>query len=194
MAMGIKVRKRAKTSGVTGDPEELDVGDKKEVLKHNFAHAKKTLPDYEAIQEELDTYTIELPEEVDIPDISKINKLYAITQSYISRGSTMEAAAISNHTRWLRLCNLMRGYLADKECDALTDDKIKDLGNARLQQAAVRKRLKKTHAELERLQDYETESEAFRRVVELKKKDLILVLTNLNRQVKALGLERGSQF
>jgi hypothetical protein len=192
--MAIKIRKRAKTSGVTGDPEELNVDDKLAVLKQNTAHARKLLPKYIDLQEELDSYTVDLPEEVDIPDISKINKLYAIAQSFISRVTTMEAVAISNHTRWLRLCNLMKGYLADKESEALIDDEIKDLGNARLQQAAVRTRLLKVHSSFERLQDYETEAESFKRLVEIKKKDLTLVLTNLNRQVKALGLERNPHF
>ena len=75
-----------------------------------------------------------------------------------------------------------------------TEEDIKELGNARLQEAAVRTKLKKQYELLGKFQDYETAAESFKRIVEIKKKDLVLVLTNLNRQVKALSLERGNNF
>lgn len=192
--MVTKVKKTKKASGATGDAEELAVDDKLAVLQANYTHAKKVLPDYKALNKELGSYDVGLPEEVDIPDISKINKLYAIAQSYISRVTVLEMTAIGNHTLWIRLCNLMRGYIEDRESDLLDLETIKELRNARTQQAALRRKLKKEYNRLEMLQDCLTEAESFKRIVEAKKKDLTLVLTNLNRQVKALGLERGTNF
>lgn len=192
--MPLIIKKREKASGATGEPDNMNRNDKLSVLKTNFVYATKYIPDYDELNKEISEYNVELPSNYDVPNISEINKLYAITQSYISRVTTIEAIAISNLTRWSRLKNIMESYIIDCECELLTKEDVKALSNVKLQQAEVHRLLKKQHTTLDQIKDKEAESDSFRRVIELKKKDLTLILTNLNRQVHALGLEKNMNF
>jgi hypothetical protein len=175
---------------VTGEPENLNEKDKLSVLQAEYTIAKSAVPNYETLKKELSTYSVELPTNPDIGELSKINKLYAIAQSFASRVTAIEMVAIDNHARWGRLHNFMEGYIEDRESALLITEDVMSYGNAKLQQAKVRTMLKKEYATFATLQTKLSEAESFKRMVETRKKDLASVLTTLGKQVKALSVEQ----
>ena len=83
--MAKKVKKKPMAAAISEDIDDLNKDDKLELIQHEFKLAKKAQPDYKKETAELRTYTVDLPENPDIADLSKINKLYAIAQSFSSR-------------------------------------------------------------------------------------------------------------
>lgn len=191
----MKIKKEAAPLGeglshlVTGEPTELSTTDKLAVMRDLYAQAIKTRPNYDSLKDEMVTYNVSLPEVVTVPDISAINKLYAITQSYLSRVTAVELLAIDNMGRWDRLYNIMEGYIEDREAVLILDESVQKLPNVRSQQAAVRTKLAKEYATFRSINLELKTSESFRKQIEAKKKDLASVLMNISRQVKALSIE-----
>lgn len=176
---------------LTGDVDDLEEKEKLSFLKKEYALAIKTMPDYAAMKKELNTYQVELPKTPDYIDLSAINELYAIAQSYSSRVTTMEVAAIDATSRWERLVNLMDGYLEDKMNDLLSSEEFEDMTKLKAESTA-KTRLKKHRKTLRKLKDKLVEAKSFKLMVEIKKKDLVSVLTTLGKQVKALSLEQST--
>lgn len=174
---------------LTGEPDDLSAQDKLSVARDMYAQADSTRLDYSSLLTEMASYKVELPEVVRVLDISSINKLYAITQGYLSRVTAVELLSIESQNRWERLYNVMEGYIDDKEAEYILATEIQSLANARLQQAAVRTKLIKEHETLRRFNDEVKTVTSFREQVEAKKKDLAMILTNISRQVKALSIE-----
>lgn len=187
--MSLKVTKEEKASGATGSVASMSKVDKLETIMTLYKTVKNTTPNYEALEDELNTYDVELPEEVDIPDISKINKLYAIAQSFLTRSSTIERISINNQTSWQRLVKFMEGYIQDREAELLISDELKTL-KTKMQDAELRNRLSKDYERLGVLNDKLLQANGFVRVVQNKVSDLKSVLTNLNRQARTLENDR----
>lgn len=188
--MAIVITKDKEPLKVTGADDALESKDKLETIKIKLRLLLATLPNYVQHREEIDSYDVELPHIVDLVDLSKMNKLYAITQSFFSRVTTLAAVAIGTQSEWKRLENLVKSYIEDKESKLFMTQEILDLPNSRTQQAAVRSKLTKLYDRLADIQDYLAEADAFKRIVEAKKKDLNLVMTNLNRQIKTVSIEQ----
>jgi len=185
------------------DLEKMSDADKFEIIKYVYDVAKKSKPDYDAIMAEIAEYDIELPmSDADI-NFPKIKKLFAIAQSYTTRVSNLEMKTIAAAQIWRQLCDLMNMVITDlrwrlddltsKELLVINVDKLK---NARLQQAAVRKKLSSYHKKihnaersLTRFKSNLSEIEELSKIISIKKKDLASVLMNLNRQLKTLKLE-----
>lgn len=189
--MSKKVKKNPMAATLTGDVDDLEEKEKLSFLKKEYALAIKTMPDYAAMKKELNTYQVELPKTPDYIDLSAINELYAIAQSYSSRVTTMEVAAIDATSRWERLVNLMDGYLEDKMNDLLSSEEFEDMTKLKAESTA-KTRLKKHRKTLRKLKDKLVEAKSFKLMVEIKKKDLVSVLTTLGKQVKALSLEQST--
>jgi len=184
-----KVKKQPMSATLTGDIDDLEEDDKLAFLKKEYDLAVKTAPDYSAQREEIDTYRVDLPKTPDYTELSKINKLYAITQSFFSRVTAMEVVAIDAQSRWERLVILLEGHLEDRMNELLSSDEFEDLTNMRAE-AKAKTKLKKKRKALRRLKDKLIEAKSFKLMVEAKKKDLNSVLTTLGKQVKALSLEQ----
>jgi hypothetical protein len=188
---------------LTGKFEDLSQEDKLQVLQGQYKIAAGATPDYDQLRVEMDEFDADLPSDPDVTDFSTINALYATCQSYLSRVTTIEILAVSNCSNWKKLCHDTKILIKElewdweeQEADILLTDEVKDLKNAQMQQAAVRKKLpklykklKKMHSNLSRFQSILSKAEAFREIAEIKKKDLTSILMNLTRQVKALSLE-----
>lgn len=174
---------------LTGEPDKLSQNDKLDTLKSLFVQAKKVSPNYSLLKTELGEYNIELPGTLSVSELSSANKLYAICQAYISRVTAIEISAIDNHNRWERLVNTLESYIEEAECNILLQEEVQNLPNAKSQQAFVRRALSKEYAALEKLRGCMSEAGSFKKQVELKKKDLVGILMNMSRQIKALSLE-----
>lgn len=187
--MALIVKKEAKASGATGSVDSMNKEDKLETISTTYKTVRSTTPNYKALEEELDSYEVELPEEVDIIDISKINKLYAIAQSFLTRTSTIERIAINNQTSWQRLVLFMDAYIKDRESELLVSDDLKAL-KTKMQDAELRNRLSKDYKRLGVLNDSFLQAGGFVKIVQNKIQDLKSVLTNLNRQARTLENDR----
>ena len=174
--------------GLSREPEDMSEQDKLDLLKEEYKLALHACPDYTAAKNELRTYFVELPTKPDLRDISKINKLYSIAQSFLSRITTLEVGAIDNYTRWKRLSNLMSGYIEDKEYRLLASDSMAELTNMKAE-ATVKHKLAKERNALRKFKDKLEEAYSFMLMVETKKKDQSSILTTLGKQVRALQLE-----
>lgn len=190
--MSLKVRKQADTS--IGSVENLDTDDKKDYIKNVYSFAKKHDLDYNAVKQEISDYVVELPEKVDLPDLSTMNKIYAIAQRFLTRVSDLEGEAISNFSRWQEVFIAIRSLLMEKEAELYTSEEIINLPNSKIQEAAVRKKLSKIHTNLEKVRGQTETAKRFIEVVKAKRQDLASVLTNLNRQVKTLSVERQKNY
>jgi len=177
---------------VSGDIEDLNEKDKLSFLKKEYKLAKETAIDYDTAKSEINSYMVELPLKPDYVDLSEINKLYALTQSYSSRVTAIEVLAIDHHARWKRLVNLLESYIEERQSELLVSEEFEEYTVAKAD-AKARTMLKKEHKTLRRLKDKETESESFYKMIATKKKDLSSVLTTLGKQVKALALEKAIQ-
>jgi len=187
--MALIVKKEVKVSGATGSVDSMTKKDKLEAIMTMYKTVNDTMPNYEALEEELNGYDVELPEEVDIPDVSKINKLYAIAQSFLTRSSTIERISINNQTSWQRLFKFMEAYIQNKEAELLVSDELKEL-KTKMQDAELRNRLSKDYERLSALNDKVLQANGFVKVVQNKVTDLKSVLTNLNRQARTLENDR----
>lgn len=191
--MGLKITKDSASGGM-GSMDKLTEEDKTDYIKIAFALAKKHALDYGSIKEEIQEYDVELPHKVDLPDLSNMNKLYAVAQDYMTRVTNLEREAISNLSRWQKVFIALKSLLNEKEADLYTEEDIMNLPNARIQEAAVRKRLKKIHSNVERVRSCVEEAKGFVEILKAKRQDLSSVLMNLNRQVKTLSVERQKTY
>lgn len=189
--MGTKLKVRKKSSGATGSSHDLNDDDQLVVIKERFKLSKKETPDYDVLRKEIETeYDISLPEEVDISDLSAMNKLCAIGQAYVSRVTTISMLAIRNYSNWDRVVKRMKSYIESKRSKLLVRDDIAELKSSQQRDAKVRNELETMYNTLDKLEDARQEAEAFMKIVEAKEKDLKLVLTNLNRQVNTLKTDK----
>jgi len=187
--MSRTVKVEEKSSGATGSSDSINKKDKFEAIIKMYKMIKGATPNYEDLEKEFNSFDVELPETIDIPDISKINQLYAIAQAYLTRTATIERLAINNHTLWNRIHLLMKAYIIDRESELLISDEFKGLKN-KMQEANLRTKLVKDYARLNSLYDSCLQAESFVKIVLSKTRDLKMVVTNLNRQAKTLERER----
>jgi hypothetical protein len=185
------IKKQPMAAMLSADPEDLSEKDKLALLKEEYKVAVQTTPDYLKAKTEIGQYFVELPTNPDLKDLSEINKLYAMTQSFSSRVTSIEVSAIDNQSRWERLVNLLEGYLEDKQYELLNKDEYSDMTNMKAE-AAVKNALYKERRTLRKFKDKENEAASFVRMITTKKKDLASVLVTLSKQVKALSLEHAT--
>lgn len=189
--MAIVIKKtRANT---LGQPENLDLDDKMEVIKVYLAQAKDSVPDYVNLERELAGYVIELPQEISMLDLSKMNKLYAIAQSFFTRVSTIANMALGNHSLWQMVYDYMVDYLKDKESQLMITEEISQLKSKELREATIRNRLQDLYNKVRKVKIVLTKSETFLKRVENKKKELLTGIGNLTKQINTLKIERGIQ-
>jgi hypothetical protein len=186
------IKKDHMAATLTGDVDDLNEKDKLSFLKKEYIVARKTCIAYDKAKKEVQEYMIELPVNPDFVNLSEINALYALTQSYSSRVTAIEMLAIDNHARWKRLVNLLEAYIEDKQSGLLVSEAFE---NYTVQKAAAKARtlLKKEYKTLRELKNKMEEAESFYRMIATKKKDLTSILTTLGKQVKALSLEKSIQ-
>jgi len=187
-----KIKKNYAATVVTGDLDELNEKDKLSFLKQEYKVAKDTVIDYARAKAEIQKYIVQLPTHPDYVDLSEINTLYALAQSYSSRVTAIEVLAIDNHARWKRLVDLLEAYIEDKRSELLVSEEFEDY-TVQKAEAKAHTLLKKEHKTLHGLKNKMTEAESFYRMITTKKKDLTSVLTTLGKQVKALSLEKSIQ-
>jgi len=185
------IKKTPMQAMLSADPEDLSEKDKLSLMREEYKIAINTIPDYLKEKKEIGAYFVELPTKPDIKDLSKINKLYAITQSFLSRITTIEVVAIENQSRWERLVNLLEGYIEDKQYSLLNKEEYTEMTNMKAD-AAVKFALAKERRTLRKFKDKEAEAASFIRMIVTKKKDLASVLITLSKQVKALSLEHAT--
>jgi len=177
---------------VTGDIDDLNEKDKLSFMKKEYKLAQNTIIDYAAAKLEIQKYIVDLPKNPDYQDLSEINKLYALTQSYSSRVTALEVIAIDNHSRWKRLVKLLEAHIEDRRSELLVSEEFEEY-TVQKAEAKAHTILKKAFVTLRRLKDKTEEADSFYRMIETKKKDLTSVLTTLGKQVKALSLEKSIQ-
>lgn len=187
--MGKKIKKRKDLIKVTGDIDDLSTEQKLDFAKKEFEIAKQAKPNYKVLTEEIQQYIPQLPKDPTLVNLKKINKIYAETQSYLSRVTTIEVLAIDNHARWKRLTSLLEDYIEERTAEILVSDEVQDLTNLKAE-AKVRVLLKKEYNALRKMSGKLAKAESFTRMIASKKKDLVSVLTTLGKQVKALSLEQ----
>jgi hypothetical protein len=190
--MSKKVKKKPMAATVSGDIDDLNEKDKLAFLRKEHELAKATTPKYEVAKDEINKYIVDLPKNPDYADLSEINKLYAIAQSYSSRVTALEVIAIDNHSRWKRLVELLEAYIEDRRSELLVSEEFEEYTVTKAD-AKARTMLKKEFKTLRRLKSKMSEAESFYRIIATKKKDLTSVLTTLGKQVKALSLEKSIQ-
>jgi len=190
--MSKKVKKQHMAATISGDIDELNEKDKLSFLKKEYALATETIPDYAFAKQEMQKYIVELPQNPDYADLSEINKLYALTQSYSSRVTAIEVIAIDNHARWKRLVDLLEAYIDDRRSELLISDEFEEY-TVQKAEAKAHTMLKREFKTLRRLKDKMEEANSFYKMIATKKKDLTSVLTTLGKQVKALSLEKSIQ-
>lgn len=189
MAITLKVT-RANT---LGQPENLELDDKMEVIKTYLTQAKDSLPDYAGLEQELVGYVIELPQEISMLDLSKMNKLYAISQAFFTRVSTIANMALGNHSLWQMVYDYMVDYLKDRESQLMITEEISQLKSKELREATIRNRLQDLYNKVRKIKIVLTKSETFLKRVENKKKELLTGIGNLTKQINTLKIERGIQ-
>jgi len=176
---------------LTGEVDALSDKDALVVFREEFkiaSAATKQLCMAE-VREELQFYNVALPPNPDLVSLPDINCKYALAQSYLTRVTAIEMAAISVENAWSKLRKRLEVYIAEKSSLLLVTENIRKLPNTTMQQAEVRNALAGPHRFLARVAEGESEAESFRETVDSKKKDLAAVVVNLTRQVKVLALE-----
>jgi len=174
-----------------GQPEMLDPEDKIDVIKTYWAKAKESLPNYEVLEQELATYVIELPQEVSMLDLSNMNKLYAISQAFFTRVSTINNMALGNHALWQMVYDYMVDYLKDKESQLMVTEEVSQLKSKELREATIRNKLQELYNKVRKVKGTLTRSDTFLKMSENKKKELITGIGNLTKQINTLKIERG---
>ena len=193
--MALKIRKKNVTAvdsldhKVTGDSEMLSKGSRLSLLEKLHQMAMTSLPDYERLKKELLGFHVELPRKPDASDLSEINEKYALAQSYFSRSTEISMVAEGSFTLWKRVKLLLDDHIAERAAEIYLEEGTRELKNA-LQDATVRKELKKEYRAKRTIESYLTEADSFRKTVQSRKDDIEAVLTTLAKQVKALALEQ----
>jgi len=189
--MSLKVTKKAE-SGLSGSLDAMNKDDKLKTLKIQFKLAKSAMPNYDEYRKELEDYTVELPQTFDMPDLSKMHKLYSIIQSFFSRVGTIESLAINNLSLFQSVFNLMRGYIQDVEATTLVNIDRELYPNAALQSAYVRSEMIKHYSNLRKVENHVVMATSFMKEVQIKKKELDKAMVNLTRQVKVMKSENSN--
>lgn len=184
----LKIKKQAE-GGLSGSPDAMNKEDKLKTLKVQFKLAKNAKPDYIEYRKELEEYAVELPQTFDMPDLSKMHKLYSIIQSFFSRVGTIESLAINNLSLFQSVFNLMSGYIQDIEATTLVNIDRELYPNAALQSAFVRSEMIKHYENLRKLENHVVMAKSFMQEVQIKKKELDKAMVNLTRQVKVMKSE-----
>lgn len=185
--MKLKVKKD--TSLINADVDAMNTDDKYDFLKAEYKVASTNSPNYDKLKDEMKEYIVSPPINPDYSNLSEINKLYAMAQSYASRVTTIEMLAIDNESRWKRIVNAIDEYIEDKKSELMVQDDISDLSIPKAN-AKIRVLLKKDYARMQKLKKKYIEAESFTKMVGAKKKDLAQIMMTLGRQVKALSLEQ----
>lgn len=186
--MAIIVKKDPMKAAASLDVDDLSKEDKMDLLKHEYNLAVTNAVDYEARKKEMREYLVFLPEGVKHGDLSKVNKLYAIAQSFMSRTTAIEMDALDNQARWAKLVDLLEGYIEDRRSELLMGTDMEDLTNMKAD-AKVKNIMAKKYKLLRKIKLRRAEADGFVKMVQAKKKDLLSVLTTIGKQVKALSLE-----
>lgn len=190
--MKVRVHKVSKGQELMKDVELGRVGSMGERfvgLKEEIELLKSLDQDRAQLIQELSDYSVSLPEELEYSDLATARRLYARTQAYLSRVYEIQAAANKMESRWKMLMDRFKVFIEDSEDEAYLSDDVINLPNARLQKALVNKKTRKLRGAYEKIQSKHAEATSFARTVDLKQKDLNAVFTNLNRQIKTLGLK-----
>lgn len=174
---------------ITGDSDQLNRKSRLSLLTKLYDLALSSRPDYEKLKAELMKFHVELPRKPDATDLSEVNGKYALAQSYFSRSTEIYMIAEGNFTLWKRVKLLLKDHIDERSAEIHLDDDVRELKNA-LQEASIRKALKKEFRMLRTVDSYLTEADSFRKTVESRKDDIEAVLTTLAKQVKALALEQ----
>lgn len=174
---------------LTGESDQLNKKTRLSLLEKLYELAQGTLPNYEKLKEELLSFHVELPRKPDASDLSEINEKYALAQSYFSRSTEIAMIAEGNFTLWKRVKLLIDDHIAERSAEIHLEDKVRELKVA-LQDATVRKVLKKEFRTRRTIESYLTGADSFRKTVQSRKDDIEAVLTTLAKQVKALALEQ----
>lgn len=189
--MALKVKKTIPGSIISESVSELSKEDKRDLLKREYALAKQHSIDYDMKKQEMKDYEVLLPETIKLGDLSKVNKLYAMAQSFMSRVTAIEMDALDNQSRWAKLVDLLEALIEDKRSELLVTDEFSELTNMKAD-ALVRTKLQKKYELLRTLKVRRAEADGFVRMITAKKKDLLSILTTLGKQVRALSVEHGT--
>jgi len=188
----MKVHKDKDASLINPDADGLNTSDKLGLLKEEYRLASSRSPAYDDLKEEMKEYIVKPPFDPDFANLSEINKLYALAQSYASRVTSIEMLAIDNESRWERIVNTMDEYIEDKRSALLISDELEELTIPKAN-AKIRVKLRKQYKQLQKLKKHFTEAKSFTKMVVSRKKDLAQIMMTLNRQVKAMALEQQLQ-
>ena len=189
--MSLKVKRTIPGSIISESVSDLSKKDKHDLLKHEYALAKQHAIDYETKKQEMKEYEVLLPETIKLGDLSKINKLYAMAQSFMSRVTAIEMDALDSQARWSKLVDLLDAFIEDKRSEFLVTEEFSELTNMKAD-ALVRTKLQKMYELLRTLKVRRAEADGFVKMITAKKKDLLSVLTTLGKQVRALSIEQGT--
>lgn len=188
----MKIKRSKDASLINTDVDALTTEDKFDFLKEEYKVASNSAPAYVELKDEIQKYVVKPPFDPDFTNLSEINKLYALAQSYASRVTTIEMLAIDNESRWKRIVNAMDEYIEDKKSFLLVSPELSELTIPKAN-AHIRVKLRKQHKRLQKLKKKFIEAESFTKIAVARKKDLAQVMTTLGRQVKALALEQQLQ-
>jgi len=195
MAIVIKKTLKAEDTPVKKIMEEsgleIDLSNKDRLflVKKMYKQAKTAEPDQDSLEEEMKQYLLQLPTGFDLATMQESHKLFALINSFIGRIVEIEAVANGNKSRWERLMKLMKAYLDERGSEILLSEECMDLPNAKLQDAFVRKELKKHYAYLATFTDKVGKASAFFENVIGKRKYLNSTYQSLSRQVSTLESE-----
>jgi hypothetical protein len=189
--MTLTLKKTVPGTPISENVTDLNKNDKKDLLKHELSLAQKNSINYDIKKQEMQGYEVLLPETIKLGDLSKVNKLYAMAQSFMSRVTAIEMDALDNQSRWAKLVDLLEAFIEDQRSELLVTDEFSELTNMKAD-ALVRTKLRKKYELLRTLKVRRAEADGFVKMITAKKKDLLSVLTTLGKQVRALSVEHGT--
>lgn len=189
--MTLTLKKTVPGTLISENVTDLNKNDKKDLLKHELSLAQKNSINYDIKKQEMQGYEVLLPETIKLGDLSKVNKLYAMAQSFMSRVTAIEMDALDNQSRWAKLVDLLEAFIEDQRSELLVTDEFSELTNMKAD-ALVRTKLRKKYELLRTLKVRRAEADGFVKMITAKKKDLLSVLTTLGKQVRALSVEHGT--
>lgn len=178
---------------VRGDQDDMSDRDRVEVMKREYTIALAADLDYVQLRAEMAEYNVSLPKNPDLVNLSEINRKYALAQSYLTRVSNIEMNAIYVVDLWHGLKMSITEYIEARKSTMLIKSSVLSFPNAASQQAYVRAAMPKSYSLLAKVTRKHAEADAFRKMVDSKKKDLSSTIMNLKRQVEVMSLEHSLQ-
>ena len=172
-----------------GIDNEFSKKDKLDLLKKMYKQAKVAEPQYTDLESEIMDYSLTLPSTFETLTLKESHKLFSILQSYLGRLTEIESTANGNQSRWDRLTKLMKAYLEESGSEILLSDECMEFPNAKMQDAFVRKKLKKFYTYQTTFSDKLGRANAFVKNVEGRRKYLNSSYQSLSRQVSILEAE-----